>query len=73
MQDHEFELNCVPTIARQADIMTKNLPCPKFKKDVKAMGLIHGRQGKMLEKNYYRFSVVRIASIVKRDGRVQGE
>jgi hypothetical protein len=35
----------------QADVMTKNLPRPKFEKDIYAIGLVEDRQGQMLKKS----------------------
>jgi hypothetical protein len=34
-----------------ADFMTKNLPRPKFEKDINAIGLVADRQGKVLKKS----------------------
>ena len=47
----EFELVYVPTTMMQADVMTKNLPRPKFEKDIYAIGLVEDRQGKVLKKS----------------------
>ncbi len=35
----------------QADFMKKNLPCPKFEKDINAIGLVKDRQGTVLKKS----------------------
>lgn len=46
VESKEFELVYVPTTMMQADFMTKNLPRPKFEKDIFAIGLVEDRQGK---------------------------
>jgi hypothetical protein len=49
VESGEVELVYVPTVMMQADFMTKNLPKPKFAKDVNKIGLIDYRQGKVLK------------------------
>lgn len=49
VESGEVELVYVPTAMMQADFMTKNLPKPKFTKDVNTIGLIDNRQGKVLK------------------------
>jgi seryl-tRNA synthetase len=51
VESKEFELVYVPTTMMQADFMTKNLPRPKFEKDIFAIGLVEDRQGKVLKKS----------------------
>jgi hypothetical protein len=51
VESNEFELVYVPTTMMQADVMTKNLPRPKFVKDIYAIGFVEDRQGKVLKKS----------------------
>ncbi len=53
----------VPTTMMKAGVMTKNLPRPKFEKDIYAIGLVEYRQGKVLKK--CRESKNRLRIIVK--------
>ena len=48
VESGDVELIYVPRVMMQADFMTKNLPKPKFTKDVNTIGLIDNRQGKVL-------------------------
>jgi hypothetical protein len=49
VESGEVELVYVPTHMMQADFMTKNLPEPKYTKDVNKIGLIDYRHGKVLK------------------------
>ena len=49
LEDKEIEICFTPTSEMHADFLTKNLPRPKFERDVKAIKLFQCRQGKVLK------------------------